>query len=158
MADLDLELAIERTFDAPLDAVWTAMTTRTAEWWCPRPWSTEVVDLEWKSGGAFNLTMKSDEGEAFPGDGVLLEVVPKQRIVFSNTLNKHWQPQPARPMGIVGVFELSDAGGGKTHYRASARHWSAEDMAMHKEMGFEGGWGICADQLEEVAKKVTADA
>jgi uncharacterized protein YndB with AHSA1/START domain len=33
-------------------------------------------------------------------------------------------------------------------------------MQAHDEMGFAHGWGICADQLEEVARRLaeTADA
>ena len=36
---------------------------------------------------------------------------------------------------------------GRTRYIGKARHWSAEDYETHKQMGFEEGWGIAADQL-----------
>lgn len=150
----DLELSIERTFDAPRDAVWRAMTDHLAEWWCPRPWTTEVVALDWRAGGAFALTMHEPNGDAHASEGVLLDVRPRERIVFTNLLSAAWQPQVAAPFGIVGVFELSDAAGGGTHYRATSRHASAEDRDRHTEMGFAMGWGMCADQLAEVAKKV----
>lgn len=149
------ELSIERVFDAPIDAVWDAVTNHITEWWCPRPWTTEIVGLDWHSGGRFALTMRGPEGEEHPGDGVLLEVVQRERIVFTNMLNVHWTPINPQPVGIVGKFEFSDAGNGKTNYRASARHWSEADMKAHDEMGFSDGWGICADQLEEVAKGLT---
>ena len=152
------ELAIERVFDAPVATVWRAMTDHIAEWWCPKPWSTEVVALDWRSGGRFALTMRGPDGSAQPGDGVLLEVVPERRIIFTNALNADWVPQAAQPLAVVGMFELSDAGGGKTHYRASSRHWSAEDRARHDEMGFAEGWGIAADQLEAVARGLTETA
>lgn len=154
------ELAIERSFDATVATVWRAITDHIAEWWCPKPWTTEVVALEWTPGGRFALTMRGTDGEVAPIEGVLLSVEPERRIVFCNALNADWQPQDAQPMAIVGVFELSDLGGGRTGWRASARHWSAEDAAKHEAMGFADGWGICANQLEAVAKSLneTADA
>lgn len=153
----DHDLSIERTFDAPLDMVWSAITGHIAEWWCPKPWTTEVAALDWRSGGRFALTMRGPEGETHPVDGVLLEVTPRQRVVFTNMLTGSWAPASPQPVGIVGMFDLSDAGNGKTHYRATARHWSEADRIAHADMGFADGWGICADQLEAVAKRL-ADA
>jgi len=60
---------------------------------------------------------------------------------------------------IVGYFEFTDLGD-KTGYRAGARHWTREAMEQHRAMGFEEGWGICAGQLEQVARRLaeTVDA
>ena len=43
---------------------------------------------------------------------------------------------------------------------AALTYWSDADKTAHADMGFAQGWGICADQLEQVAKTVaeTADA
>ncbi|WEK44277.1 MAG: SRPBCC family protein [Candidatus Sphingomonas colombiensis] len=158
MSLVNEELAIERVIDAPRDAVWRAMTDHIAEWWCPRPWTTEVVALEWRSGGRFSLAMHTPDGDVHDGDGMLLEVVPGERIVFTNMLGKNWVPQDAQPFGIVGIFTLADAPGGRTAYRASAHHWNAADRKAHDEMGFAEGWGICADQLTEVARRVAETA
>jgi uncharacterized protein YndB with AHSA1/START domain len=152
------ELSIKRTFDAPREMVWRAVTDHIAEWWCPRPWTTEVVALDWRSGGRFALTMHGPDGETHPGDGMLLEVVPRERIVFTNMLGQGWTPQAAQPVGIVGVFEFADAPGGRTQYRASARHWSEADHKAHEDMGFTEGWGMCADQLGDVAKRLAETA
>jgi len=152
MSRVDCILTIARVIDAPRDAVWRAMTDHITEWWCPRPWTSEIVTLEWRSGGRFSITMHGPDGEVHGGDGMLLEVVPGERIVFTNALGEDWTPQAAQPMAIVGEFSLADAPGGRTAYRASARHWSAADMKLHDEMGFAEGWGICAAQLEQVAR------
>lgn len=152
------ELAIERIFDAPRDAVWRAVTEQLTEWWCPRPWTSEIVALEWKSGGRFAITMRGPEGEAHAGEGVLLEVVPGERFVFTNMLGEDWSLQDPQPVGVVGKFEFADAGGGRTRFRSSARHRNDADLKTHAEMGFEQGWGQCADQLEEVSKRVAEKA
>lgn len=148
------ELAVERTFDAPRDAVWRAVTEHLSEWWCPRPWRSEVVALEWRAGGRFEITMHGPDGETHPGKGVVLDVVPGAHFVFTNMLDADWNPQAAKPLGVVGKFAFADAPEGKTRFRSSARQWSGDDMAMHAEMGFAEGWGACADQLEEVAKRL----
>lgn len=150
------ELAVERSFDAPRAAVWRAITEHLAEWWCPRPWTSEIVALDWRSGGRFAITMHGPGGEEHPGDGMLLEVVPGERFVFTNLLGEGWMPQTPQPIGIVGTFALRDDGAGRTRFRSSARHASEADRQLHEAMGFAGGWGTCADQLEAVAKRVAA--
>ena len=39
-----------------------------------------------------------------------------------------------------------------TLYVARARHWTAEAAEKHREMGFHEGWGVCAEQMEALAK------
>jgi uncharacterized protein YndB with AHSA1/START domain len=39
-----------------------------------------------------------------------------------------------------------------------ARHWSAEDLRSHEQMGFHDGWGKAADQLEALARTLAAAA
>ena len=89
---------------------------------------------------------------------MLLEVVPGERFVFTNMLGRNWEPQDAQPMGIVGMFEFGDAPDGRTSFRSSARHWTAAATEHHRAMGFAEGWGVCADQLEEVAKRLAKES
>ena len=74
--------------------------------------------------------------------------------VFTNAIDGEGNPRDPQPVAIVGYFEFTDLGNGKTGYRAGARHWTAEAMEQHRAMGFEEGWGICAEQLERVAQRV----
>lgn len=43
-------------------------------------------------------------------------------------------------------------GGGKTRYNVAVRHWTEADKQQHEQMGFEAGWGQCADQLTALAE------
>jgi uncharacterized protein YndB with AHSA1/START domain len=151
------ELSVERRIDAPPGEVWRIMTDRITEWWCPRPWTTTIADLDWRPGGAFHLVMRGPQGEAdCQGEdsvgGVLLEFVPGRRFVFTDAFSAGWIPQ--KPF-MVGCFEIEPDGNG-TIYRASARHWDKEAMEEHKRMGFDEGWGAVADQLAALAEKVGA--
>ena len=144
------ELRITRLIDAPRAAVWRAWTDHLAEWWCPKPWTVEIVEQDLRPGGHSAMIMRGPEGEEMPQEGVFLEVVPMERVVFTDAFTKGWIP--AGPF-IVGILEFADEAGG-TRYTASARHWTEEAHAQHEAMGFAEGWSKVAEQLEEVAKRI----
>lgn len=145
------ELAIERHFDVPPEALWKAWTDHVAEWWCPKPWTTEIVENDMRPGGAFHFIMRGPEGEVSAMPGVYLEVSEPSRIVFTDGFQPGWHPQG--PF-MVGLFEFAPDGQGGTNYRAVARHWTADAMQQHDAMGFHQGWGAVADQLLAVARRV----
>ncbi len=96
------------------------------------------------------MIMRGPEGEVMPQEGVFLEVVPMERVVFTDAFTTGWIP--AGPF-IVGFLEFADEAG-KTRYSAGARHWTVESCAQHEAMGFTEGWSKVAEQLEAVAKRI----
>ena len=148
------ELSVTRLIDAPVDLLWPVATERLVEWWCPRPWTAEIVEQDWRPGVRSAMIMRGPEGETNPVEGVFLEVTPNRRFVFTDAFKVGWIPQTAF---MVGSFEFADEGG-KTRYTASARHWTAEAMAQHETMGFADGWGKAADQLTELVETAKAPA
>lgn len=144
------ELVVLREFPVAPEVVWRTMTRRTAEWWCPKPWTTPVVDWELRAGGRCRTVMQGPAGEQVDLTGTILEVVENQRLVFTDAIQPGWQPT-AEPF-MIGVFELTPTAGGGTSYRASARHWSADARNRHAAMGFHPGWGAVADQLLAVSQ------
>ena len=147
-----LELAVERRIAAPPAIVWRAWTERLGDWWAPRPWTTPRWTVEARPGGRFQTDMRSPEGQEMPGEGVILEAVPNERIVFTSVFRQGWIPQPGE-LGFVGVFTF-DADGDGTRYAARARHWSEDVMKRHEAMGFVQGWRLCAAQLAEIAEEM----
>jgi len=137
------ELSVSRYIAAPPAAVWQAMTMRFEEWWCPLPWRTRIVELDWRPGGRACMDMLGPDGEVMPNDGKVLDVVPGKRFVFTDAFVGDWQPAPAF---MVGIFEIAPEGDG-TRYTATARHWSAEACQQQREMGFEAGCAAAAAQL-----------
>jgi uncharacterized protein YndB with AHSA1/START domain len=77
-------------------------------------------------------------------------VVPGKRLVFTDAYVDGWQPTE-NPM-FTGILTFEDLGNGETLYVARARHWNRESAEKHAQMGFIEGWGICAQQMTEVAK------
>lgn len=148
-----LELSVTRYIDAPPETVWQVMTERLTEWWCPKPWQTEIIEMDWRPGGRSAMVMHGPNGEQHPSDGVFLEVTPGTRMVFTDAFQAGWIPQ--KPF-MTGYFEITPEGTG-TRYTAGARHWDAEACRQHQEMGFEQGWATVADQLAALCEeKATA--
>lgn len=145
------ELVISRLIDAPRDKVWRCWTEPELirQWFVPRPWTIAAADVDVRPGGASAITMRDPDGNEFPNHGVYLEVVPNERLVFTDAFKAGWATSE-KPF-FVGVLTFEEEGNG-TRYTARARHWTAEDAESHRQMGFEKGWGICAEQLEELAK------
>ena len=146
------ELILTRLLDAPAEKLFRCWTDPVLlkQWFAPRPYTTPVADVDVRPGGASNVVMKSPEGQEIPCPGQYLEVVPNRRLVFSDAFTGNWNPKEGAPFMVATIgFEPE---GSKTRYTAVVRHWSEDDKKKHEEMGFHQGWGICADQLEALAK------
>ena len=143
------ELAVECFIAAPPEKVWAIMTERLAEWWCPRPWRTEIIEMDWRPGGRDAMVLRGpNPGEEHVLEGVFLEVVPGSHWISTDAFRVGWIPQ--EPF-MTGKWSIAPEGDG-TRYRASARHWSEEASRKHAEMGFEEGWAACAAQLKALCE------
>ncbi len=150
----DRTLVLTRIIDAPPEKVYRCWTEPELlkQWFAPRPWSTPHAELDLRPGGSSLVVMRSPEGQEFPNPGVYLEVIPNRKLVFTDAYVKAWEPSK-KPF-FTGIITFEDEGAGKTRYTARALHWTDEDREKHEKMGFHEGWGICANQLEEVARKL----
>lgn len=142
------ELSITRHIAAAPDVVWDVLANRQNEWWCPRPWRAEVVEQDRRAGGRCSLTMFGPDGEVMPQEGIYLAFDEGRRFVSTDAVTADLQP--AGPF-MIGIWEIAPEGDG-TRYTASARHWTEEAMKQHADMGFEQGWGACADQLQALCE------
>lgn len=143
------ELSVTRLIDAAPDKVWQVLTERTNEWWCPKPWRAEVNWGSRTPGGKTHTTMYGPNGEKNEHPGFILAWDEGRRIAVTDAIEGDLQP--AGPF-MLGIWEIVPEGSG-TRYTGRARHWTPESMAHHKEMGFDEGWGIMADQFKELCEK-----
>ncbi len=151
----NLELSVTRFIDAPPETVYRVYTERTAEWWVPKPWTTPAVEWDLRTGGRMYTEMRSPEGDTDGGEGVFLEVVPDERIVWTNAFKPGWQPQVLSNEGcdfaMVAITTFEPEGDG-TRYTARARHFDPKAVEQHLAMGFNEGWTMVADQLAALAE------
>lgn len=153
----ELTLSIRRIINAPRDIVWRCWTDNELlmKWHCPKPWRLVAADMDVRAGGRMNSVMEGPNGERMENVGSFLEVVPKERLTFTDAFSEGFMPRPDSFM--TGVVELSDMEDGRTQMIWSARHATEETRNQHIEMGFQAGWGAAAGQLNELAMSLSEE-
>ncbi|WP_421694434.1 SRPBCC family protein [Aestuariivirga sp.] len=151
MTDTTHELSINRLIAAPRDIVWRCWTEPglIKQWFTPRPWTTPEVEMDLRPGGASRMLFRGPNGEEFLNRGIYLEVVPQEKLVFTDAYVDAWTPS-AEPF-MTAIVTFADEGQG-TRYEARVRHWTEAARQSHEDRGFHEGWGKAADQLEALAR------
>jgi uncharacterized protein YndB with AHSA1/START domain len=148
----DRELKLTRLIDAPREAVYQAWTDPELlrQWFAPLPYTTPFAELNLYTGGANTITMRGPDGNDMPNTGCYLEVIPNEKLVFTDAYGPDWTPRDGKPFMTVALTFADE--GGKTRYTARVLHWTAEDRQTHETMGFHQGWAICTEQLAKLVE------
>jgi uncharacterized protein YndB with AHSA1/START domain len=84
----DREVVVTRTFDAPARLVFEAWTKPELfeQWWVPRSMGMRLrsCELDVRTGGEYRLVFGDDPANPVAFFGTYLDVVPNQRIVWTN--------------------------------------------------------------------------
>jgi len=84
----DREVVVTRTFDAPACLVFEAWTKPELfkQWWVPRSMGMTLrsCELDVRTGGKYRLVFGDDPANPTAFVGKYLDVVPNQRIVWTN--------------------------------------------------------------------------
>jgi uncharacterized protein YndB with AHSA1/START domain len=157
--DPQLDLFFERIIDVSPELVWAAWTTpeHLKQWFTPVPWKTIDCEIDLRPGGLFRTVMCSPEGQEFPNLGCYLEVIPNEKLVWTNALLPGYRPVNAKAIStddfyFTAVISIEPHEQG-AKYTAIAIHANQEDCKKHEDMGFQDGWGKALDQLIEYMKK-----
>ena len=150
--DPKLDLVLERHADVSPAQVWKAWTTpeHLMKWLAPRPWTITECEVDLRPGGRLKFVMRSPEGQLYPNLCCFLEVVPNQRMVWTDALLPGYRPA-TEPFFTAVVLMESDGKGG-TNYTAIAIHRDEDGRKKHEAMGFHQGWGQVFDQMVEHIK------
>lgn len=149
--DPTLDLMLTRDMDVSAEVLYTCWTTpeHLKEWFVPKPHRVTDCVLDVRAGGECVTTFDVG-GHIVENKGVYLEVIPNEKLVFTDTYSAGWKPAPDPFMTAIITFD--DLGAGRTRYTAVVRHRSVEAAKQHADMGFFDGWGTVATQLEAYAK------
>ncbi|MEQ1650259.1 MAG: SRPBCC domain-containing protein [Hyphomicrobiaceae bacterium] len=150
-------LVLARTIDAPRPYVFRAWTDPEIlkRWFTPAPVITTECQIELKAGGLFRTVMQTPDGQLMASSGCILEVIPNQKLVFTDAFEAGFQPVAAPFLGFTAILTFADTLDGKTAYVARALHRTPEDRERHAAMGFHDGWSAATQQLETVARSLT---
>jgi uncharacterized protein YndB with AHSA1/START domain len=133
-------LSLERTFQAPADAVFDAWTSEEVmrRWFYGQPdWEAPVAEVDLRVGGAVRVVMRDPKtGADHGGGGLYTEVERPNRLAFTWS----WDDDD-RETQIEIDFEEA---GGATTIRFTHSNLRDERSARNHEQG----WTTCFDNLE----------
>lgn len=128
----DREIKIERTFNAPREKVWRAMTEPKllAQWW-GRGNPLDIPTYEFTRGGHYRFVEHAN-GESHGFEGRFGDIdAPRQSIQTFE-----WDGMPAHPIRLT--INLEDDGG-RTHMVENMIFYSTEERDGMLMSGMEGG-------------------
>jgi uncharacterized protein YndB with AHSA1/START domain len=134
----DLQLQIERTYEAPIEAVFDAWTSEEVlrRWWRPADgWNTPEAVVELRVGGTIRVVMQDRDGDSHGATGTYTEVDRPSRLAFTWT----WDGSDREGLVEVDFEALGD------HTRVFFTHSGLEDEEAVRS--HEGGWGYLLDEL-----------
>jgi uncharacterized protein YndB with AHSA1/START domain len=137
-----LTMKIERTFQAPAEAVFDAWTSEEVmrRWFHgEHHWQTPHAEVDLRLGGAVRVVMRDPAGEVdHGGGGHYTEIDPPHRLAFTWT----WDDESDRETLIELDFEEVDGATKVTLTHSGLR--DQEAVTSH-----EGGWNNALDNLGE---------
>jgi uncharacterized protein YndB with AHSA1/START domain len=144
------DLVMERVFDAPRELVWKVVTdpARVTKWWGPRDYTTTVEEMDVRPGGRWRWINHTTSGENAPFKGEYLEVVPPERLVYTEIFDVPGFDDKA----AINTMTLEDVDG-RTKLTARSRFPSVEDLEGALATGMIGGALQTYDRLaDEIAR------
>ncbi len=138
-------LRIERTFNAPVHAVfdaWTSVEVLRRWWPAGADWDTPVAEVDLRVGGALRVVMRSADGKEFGGGGEFVEITPPRRLAFSWT----WDEQVGyEGIQLVEVDFIEHSDGTTTVVLTNSGLRDDKSRRDHEE-----GWQASFDNLDLV--------
>ena len=151
-------IVVSRSFDAPLELLWKAWTEpeHFMQWYGPKDFTTPSCEIDLKVGGRHLWSMESPDGRRMYFTGTFKEIVPMERIVYTdsnsdaegNVMSPSMMGMPEgspESMDVTVTFTHAD---GKTTVTVS--HVGHGDGADYAAMGWEQAF----DKLTAVLAKV----
>lgn len=103
------ELVITRVFDAPPALVWKAWTEpeQVKRWWGSKVFTSPFCKIDLRVGGTYLYCMRSPDGKDYWSTGVYREIVPPERIVYTDSFaDEKGSVVPATHYGLSPDFPL----------------------------------------------------
>jgi uncharacterized protein YndB with AHSA1/START domain len=139
------ELFLTRTFDAPRKLVFEVWTDpkHLAQWWGPHGFTTTIREMDVRPGGVWRYAMRGPDGNEYPFDGVYLEVVEPELLVFDGSI----QGSPEQRVWTEVTFAERE---GKTEVTVRQLYSFESDATR----GAPIGWNQQLNRLEEFLAKL----
>ena len=145
---------ITREFDAELSLVWDAFTKQEIldQWWAPKPWISKTKFMNFKVGGRRFYAMVSPEGQEHWSIQEFKSISPTTNFKMLNAFADK-DENPELP-GSEWDLNFSNQNG-ITKVSITIKNESLARMEQMIEMGFEGGFTMTLNYLENLLKTLS---
>jgi len=149
---------ITRIFDAPRELMWKAWTDpeQFKLWWGPKDYTCPFCEMDLRVGGKYLNCMRSPEGREYWSTGVFREIIPTERIVFTDCFADekgnvvpatHYGMGPDFPLEMLVIVTFEDLDG---RTKMTLEHTGVPTGPDRD--GTEQGWSESFDKLAEILK------
>jgi uncharacterized protein YndB with AHSA1/START domain len=140
------DIVMTRTFDAPRDVVFEALTdpALVAKWW-GGPDGLTVAEFDIKHGGRWRFVSRDDEGNEWAFRGVYHDVTPSERVIYTF----EFEGMPGHV--ALETITLEDVDG-RTKYVNTSVYQSIEDRDGMVQTGMETGAEAALDLLASLVE------
>lgn len=152
------DLVITRVFDAPRELVWRAWTEpeHLVKWWGPEHFTSPTCKVDLRVGGKYHFCMRSPDGQDFWSTGVYREIVPYEKLVWTDSFadaegnvvpGSYYDMGDDFPEEMLVTITFEDLGG---RTRLTLRHVGhpAGEMGEQAVLGWSGSFDKLAASLE----------
>lgn len=149
------DMLIERLFDAPRDQVWRCWTEpeQLMKWWGPKDFGSPAATIDFRVGGKYHFCMRMPDGKDLWSTGNYQEIVPMERIVFTdsfadpegNVVSSAYYNMGDTWPEVLKVTLTFEQQGDKTRFTLFHEDIPVSDLALCMK-----GWNESFDKMEAV--------
>ncbi len=143
----DVEILMTRDFDAPRALVWEMFTKpeHLKQWWGCGHQTNVSIEMDVRVGGTYRYVGKTPDGNIVPFKGEYREIVPHERIVFTEIFDVDMARE--HPSVVTTTFTEQN---GKTTMHCLCRYDSKQTRDIVLSTGMEHGAASSYDEIERM--------
>ncbi len=141
----DREILITRTFEAPRDLVWEALTKprHLLRWWGPDFCPLVACDIDFRPGGSWRYVCRDADGGEYAWHGVYRDIESPDRIVSTEVFEGFPDGESINTMTLTSV-------NGTTTLRTVVLHANTAFRDGHIASGMEAGMQSTFNRLDDL--------
>ncbi len=149
-------IVMRRTFDAPRDILWEALTEprHVVKWYGGKGFENPVCEMDVRPGGRWRHTMRTPDGVEHAMEFVFVDVVKPEKLIWKKAESA--KSTVADPSDNVMTVTL-EADGNQTHWKLVSRFKSYADRDAAKKIGFASVLAEGTEKLDALVKELARE-
>lgn len=150
----DRSFAISRSFEGPAERVFNLWVDprKVSRWWGIAGSKIVLCELDVRVGGCWRIDMRTASGRTYRNGGEYLEIVPNERLVYSDKPDPTLVEWNGIPPGHSRHTVTFRDDGATTLVNLEIDFVSEADCRRLLRLGMDSGWEQSFDRLESLAR------